>query len=317
VSASVAGDHHGHSHGHAHTLVHAEGPGDRRRLGIALALITAFLVGEVVAAVFAESIALLADAGHMLVDALALAASLIAARLAARPAAGSLTFGYKRAEILSALANGVTLLVVAVAITVEAVHRLIDPADVAGGVVLVVAAVGIAVNLTAVRVLTGSVRRSLNLEGALRHVLTDLYAFAGTFLAGLIIVTTGFERADPVASLGVAGLMLPAAWGLLSASVRVLLEAAPAGIDPADLTRDLRADPRVESVHDVHVWEITSGFPALSAHVLVERGADCHAVRRDLEALLATHYSIEHTTLQVDHAAEHLLSIEQRPAADG
>jgi cobalt-zinc-cadmium efflux system protein len=303
----------GGQHGHAPMLLPADAPGDRRRLVVALALLTGFFAGEVVAAFLAHSVALLADAGHMLVDIGALAASLAAARLAARPARGALTFGYVRAEILSAQGNGVTLIVVGVAVLVEAVRRLVHPVHVTGGTLIAVAAVGIAVNLVVVRVLAGSVRRSLNVEGSLRHVLTDLYAFIGTAVAGLIVVTTGWERADPVASLVVVALMLQAGWALLVESGRILLEAAPAGTDPDVVARELVADPRVESVHDIHVWLITSGFPALAAHVLVNPAADCHAVRRDLEALLAERHGIRHTTLQVDHAAEHLLSIEHRP----
>lgn len=306
-----------HPHEHLHELLPADTPQDRRRITIALALICAFMVGEVVAAVFAQSVALLADAGHMLVDAAALGASLIASRLAARPPSATLTFGYKRAEILSALFNGTTLVVVGVAVLVEAVHRLIHPADVAGGVLVVVAAIGVVVNLVAVTVLTGTARRSLNLDGALRHVLTDLYAFIGTAIAGVVVLTTGWRRADPVASLVVVAMMLVAGWSLLVASGRVLLEAAPSGVDAVGIATDLRADPRVDSIHDVHVWSITSGFPALAAHVLVKPSADCHDVRRDLEQMLAAKYGIAHTTLQVDHAAASLLAIEQRPDAAG
>ena len=300
-------------HGHLLPTGHA---GDRRRLRVALALILAFMAGELVAAVLAHSVALLADAGHMLTDAGALGASLLAARLAARPPSGSMTFGFRRAEVLSAQANGITLLVAAVLLLIESIRRLLHPAPVSGGTLVVVAVVGVVVNLVALNVLTGSVRRSLNVEGSVRHLLTDLYAFVGTALAGVVVLTTGFRRADPIASLVVVALMLVAAWQLLAETGRVLLEAAPVGADPAVIAADLLADPRVESVHDVHVWLITSGFPAFAAHVLVDRAADCHAVRRDLEQLLRDRYALGHTTLQVDHAAEHLLAIEHHPATD-
>jgi cobalt-zinc-cadmium efflux system protein len=301
-------DRHG---GHTH-LVTVSGATERRRLGIALALLVAFLVGEVVAAVLGHSVALLADAGHMLTDAGALAASLVAARYAARPPSGAMTFGFRRAEVLSAQANGVTLLVAAALLLVESIRRLVHPAPVSGATVVVVASVGVVVNLVCVRILTGGGDRSINVEGSLRHLVTDVYAFVGTIVAGVVVITTGFDRADPIASLVIVGLMLVAAWQLLVETGRVLLEAAPAGADPAVIAAELVADPRVESLHDVHVWLISTGFPAFAAHVLVDPGADCHAVRQDLERLLHERHGIEHTTLQVDHSAEQLLTIERR-----
>ncbi|MFL5926733.1 MAG: cation diffusion facilitator family transporter [Gaiellaceae bacterium] len=293
-----------HHHGHDHA-VGAET--EVRPLTIALALILAFMAAEVVVAFVADSLALLSDAAHMLVDAAALGLSVWAARLALRPAAGEMTFGLRRAEILSAQANGVTLLLLGAAIVVESVRRLVTPPDVRGALVLVTACVGAAVNLVALRQVARANRRNLNVEGSYRHLLTDLYAFAGTAVAGLVVWTTGFDRADPVASFLVAGSMLLASWPLLRASGRILLEGAPEGMVPDDIAAALRAHDGVVSVHDLHVWEISSGFPALSAHVLVGREEDCHGIRRELEAVLHERFGIEHTTLQVDHSADRLL----------
>jgi len=291
-----------------HDHRHAE---DRRALAIALTLIVAFLVGEVVAAVIAGSLALLADAGHMLTDAGALAFALFAATLAARPARGRWTFGYKRLEILAAQANGVTLLVVALLIVFGAVRRLVSPSDVRGGIVLIVALVGITVNLAATWVLSRASRESLNVGGAFLHVATDTVAFAGTAVAGGLILATGWDRFDPIASLGVAALMLGASWGLLRESASIFLERSPVGIDPDAVGNALVAEAEVVQVHDLHVWTVTSGFPALAAHVLVAPDADCHAIRRRLERMLHDRFGLEHTTLQVEHAEPRLLTIER------
>jgi cobalt-zinc-cadmium efflux system protein len=289
----------GAADGHRHGVTAGT---DSRHIAIALALITGFLVFEVVTAFIGHSLALLADAGHMLTDAGALAASLVAVRLAQRPAAGSWTFGFKRAEILSAQANGITLLVVSALVAFEAISRLFHPEAVTGGIVVAVAAVGVAVNLAATWVLARASRDSINTRGAFAHVVTDLYAFIGTLVAGIVIIVTGFERADSIASLVVVLLMLRAAWGLLRETGRVLLEAAPEGFAPDEIITAITSQPDVASVHDMHVWLITSGFPALSAHVLVRVPADCHQVRRDLEQLLCERFNLDHTTLQVDHA---------------
>ena len=221
-----------------------------------------------------------------------------------------MTFGFRRAEILSAQTNGATLLVLGLLIVAEGVHRLISPPDVQAPIVVATAAVGALVNIAALRQVARANRTNLNVEGSYRHLLTDLYAFAGTAVAGVVVWTTGFERADPIASLAVAGSMLAAAWPLLRASGRVLLEAAPEGIDPGEVAAVLEAYQGVTDVHDLHIWEISSGFPALSAHVLVERGEDCHRIRRELEQALGDRYGIDHTTLQVEHTSERLLSIE-------
>jgi cobalt-zinc-cadmium efflux system protein len=259
------------------------------------------MAAEVVVALLAGSLALLADAGHMVSDAGAIGLALFAMRLAARPARGAYTYGLKRAEILSALINGATLLGLAGYFVVEAVRRLVDPPQVDGGLVLMVALVGVAVNLLATWVLAKADRSSLNIAGSFQHVLTDLYAFLGTAVAGLVILLTGFTRADPIASLLVAALMAVAGFRLVRDAGRVVLEAAPRGMDPAEIHEALVAQAGVVGVHELHVWEVTSGFPALSAHVTVSNEQDCHARRADLELVLAERFGISHTTLQVDH----------------
>jgi cobalt-zinc-cadmium efflux system protein len=304
------GDHgHGHGGGPGHGVT---AQSDGRYLAIALGLIVTFLVFEVVLAFVGHSLALLADAGHMLTDAGALAASLLALRLARQPAHGPWTFGFKRAEVLSAQANGITLLVISALVAFEAISRLLHPLPVRGGIVVTVAAVGVAVNVAATWVLARANRGSVNVRGAFAHIVTDLYGFIGTLAAGIVIIVTGFERADAIASLIVVGLMLRAAGGLLRETGRILLEAAPEGYAPGDIIAAITGRPEVASVHDVHVWLITSGFPALSAHVLVRRPADCHQVRRDLEQLLCDRFGLDHTTLQVDHAPDELLTIGGR-----
>jgi cobalt-zinc-cadmium efflux system protein len=305
---------HDHSHHHHHAPARET---ERAALKAALALILCFMLAEVTVGVLASSLALLSDAAHMLTDATALAVALIAARLAARPAAGAMTYGLGRAEIFSAQANGVTLLILSVVIVVDAVQRLVSPPSVDGLPVLIVALVGIAVNLAAATILArgSGERRSLNLEGSYRHIVTDLYGFIATAAAAGIILATGFDRADAIASLLIAGLLLHAAYGLLRASGRVFMEAAPAGIDPDEIGRALAGWPGVVEVHDLHVWEVTSGFPALSAHVVVRAGDDCHELRRSLQRLVSDRFEISHTTLQVDHEAapQQPLQIELAP----
>jgi len=284
---------------------------DRRALAIALALIVVFLVAEVVAALIAGSLALLADAGHMLTDAGALAFALFAATLASRPAHGRWTFGYKRLEILAAQVNGITLLVVALLIVYGSVRRLISPDEVRGGIVVAVALAGIGVNLAATGVLARASRESLNVRGAFLHVATDSVAFAATAIAGALILVTGWDRFDPIASLCVAALMLWASWGLLHESSSIFLERSPSGIDPEAVGRAIVAEPDVVEVHDLHVWTVTSGFPALAAHILVAPDSDCHAIRRHLEQMLHDRFELEHTTLQVEHAEPRLLTIQR------
>ena len=292
------------AHGHEH------GPGaasDRRYLLIALALLTAFMAGEVIVAVLSGSLALLSDAGHMLADVGAIAGALWAISLAARPPSGKWTYGLKRAEILSAAGNGITLLVVSGIVTAEAISRLIHPPAVDGGPVIAVAVAGIVVNVAASGVLARGNRSSLNVEGAFRHVLTDLYGFIGTLIAGIIIVTTGYTRADAIASLIVVALMVKAAWELLRDSGRVLLEAAPENMDLEDLRAHLARVPHVLGVHDLHAWTVTSGLPALSAHIVIEDSCfnDGHAPRLldQLQECLAGHFDIEHSTFQLEATA--------------
>jgi cobalt-zinc-cadmium efflux system protein len=237
----------------------------------------------------------------MLTDAFAIVFALVAMRIAARPPEGGYTYGLRRAEILSAQLNGLTLILLAVYFVYESVHRLLDPPAVDGVLVFWTSLSGIGVNLAATWLLSRADRGSLNVEGAFQHILNDLYAFISTAVAGLVVWTTGFARADVVASLVVAGLMVKAGYGLLRDAGRVLMEAAPAGIDPAEVGARMAGRTCVKEVHDLHVWEVTSGYPALSAHVLVEVGGDCHAVRRDLQEMLADAYGITHTTLEVDH----------------
>jgi cobalt-zinc-cadmium efflux system protein len=221
-----------------------------------------------------------------------------------------MTFGLKRVEILAAQVNGITLLVLAALIAIEGVRRLLDPPGVDGALVLVVALAGIVVNLAATAVLAGANRQSLNVEGAFQHILTDLFAFIGTAVAAAAILLTGFDQADAIASLLVAALMLRSAYGLLRDSGRIFLEAAPKGIDPDRIGRTMAAQPGVVEVHDLHVWEVTSEFPALSAHVIVGRDDDCHRVRLQLADLLERECGIHHTTLQVEHELERLVQIE-------
>jgi cobalt-zinc-cadmium efflux system protein len=288
---------HDHDHDHARTA-------DRRALATALALIAALMAFEVTMGIVAGSLALLADAGHMLTDALALAGALVAARLATRRPGGQWTFGLGRAEILAAQANGLTLVLVGIWVVYGATRRLVSPPDVRGGVVLVVALVGVAVNLVATLVLSRASRESLNVRGAFLHVATDLAAFAGTAVAGALVLVTGWDRFDPIAGLLVAALMARSAWSLLRESGRIFMEASPAGIDPAAVARSLAEDDDVVEVHDLHVWTVTSGFPALAAHVLVTPGADCHAARRRLQRVLEERFHLRHVTLQVDHVAQ-------------
>lgn len=297
-----------HDHGHAHAAV---GPDtDSRRLWTALGLIISFMAVEVVVGLLVHSLALLSDAAHMLTDAGALGMSLVVIRLMARPAEGNLTFGLKRTEILSAQANGYTLLALSIWIIYEGIHRIISPPNPGGLAILIVALVGIGVNLLATYQLAKANRQSMNIEGSFQHILTDLAAFIFTAIAGALILTTGFERADGIASLIIAAIMIRAAYGLLRDSGRVLLEAAPAGINVTEVGQVLAQHPHVENVHDLHVWTVASGFPSLSAHVLVHPGDDCHTIRRELENLIDNRFGIDHTTLQVDHApSDHLVTI--------
>ncbi len=298
-------EHRHETHGHSHV---APPDADWRWLAAATGLIVAFMAGEVVAGLVAHSLALLSDAAHMLTDAAAIGLALVTVRVAGRPAQGGYTYGLRRGEILSAQANGITLVLLAAWLAYEAARRLITPQPVTGGLMLGVALAGVVVNLAAswllARANSRDGRRSLNMEGAVAHVLTDLYAFGATVAAAIVVLATGFNRADAIATLVVVVLMVRAGSGLIRASGRIFLEAAPAGLDLAALGTAMAGRPHVAEVHDLHIWEITTGMPAASAHVLVEPHQDCHAVRADLEELLSREYGITHLTLQVDHLPE-------------
>jgi cobalt-zinc-cadmium efflux system protein len=287
------------AHDHDHGRVDS-----RRALALALALTAAYTVTEVVGGLAAGSLALLADAAHMLSDNVAIALALVAVWLAAKPATPERTFGYKRAEVLAALANGVLLVALAIWIFVEAAMRLGDPGDPLGGWMLAIALLGLVVNVAAGAVLSRARRDSLNVEAAFRHVFADLLGSIGVAAAAIVILTTGWAQADPVVSIVIGVLVLASAWSILRDSTAILLESTPRGLDVESLGRRLAGAPGVVEVHDLHVWTITSGFPALSAHVLVRPGEDCHGRRRQLEQLLHDEFGIDHTTLQVDHAAD-------------
>ena len=287
---------HGHDHGHA--------GGGRGALAAALVLVLGLLVAEVVFGIVAGSLALLADAGHMLTDAAALGLALFAAAVSARPARGGWTFGFRRVEVVAAQTNGIALVLVGAWIVYSAIRRLIDPTDVRGGIVLVVALAGAAVSLVGALLLAGPSRRSLNARGAFLHVAADLGAFLGTAVAGALVLATGWDRFDPLASLVVAGLIFWSAALLLRDATRILLEVSPSGTEPPVVARAILEVPEVVEVHDLHVWTVGSGFPSVSAHVLVRPDADCHHVRRDVAAMLAERFGLNHSTLQVEHGEQ-------------
>jgi cobalt-zinc-cadmium efflux system protein len=307
-------DHEGHHHDHAGHSHGVSAHADRRYLTIALVLIVGFMAFEIVIGIVAHSLALLSDAAHMLTDAGAIALSLLVMRFVQRPGGETLTYGRRRAEVLSGQANSAVLLVLGVLVAYEAIWRLVTPPDVAGVLVTAVAAAGVVTNIAAAWVLAKANRQSLNIEGSFQHILTDLYAFIGTLVAGIVIVFTGFDRADAIASLVVAALMFRSGFDLQRKAIRVLLEGAPEGLSPNEIGMAMAHGTHVKQVHDVHVWELAPGHPVLTAHVLVARDSDCHAVRRSLEQMLKERFTIGHTTLQVDHAPEELLSIRRRGA---
>jgi cobalt-zinc-cadmium efflux system protein len=289
---------------------------NRRTLALVLALTLAITAVELVGGLFTGSLALLADAVHMLSDNLALGLALIAVWLAGRPSTPERSFGYQRAEVLAALVNGLVLVGLAIWIFIEAWGRISDPPEVLGGWMLAVALVGLTANLVAAGILARTAHSSLNMQAALRHVIADALGSAGVVVAALVILTTGWRYADPLVGAVIAVLVLASSWSVLRDSVNILLEGTPRGIDAEALGRRLSQMDGVVDVHDLHVWTITSGFVALSAHVLVEPGDDCHARRRELERVLADEYGIEHTTLQVDHArpASKVVSIRRSGA---
>ncbi len=302
----MAHSHPDHDHGHSHD--HGRGA-DRRALSVVFALTASYMVVEVVGGLVTGSLALLADAGHMLSDAFSLGLALVAVWLAQRPATPNRSFGYKRAEILAALLNGATLVAISVWIFVESYNRLWEPPEILGGWMLAVAALGLVVNVAGALILSRSGGESLNVQGALRHVVADIMGSVGAIAAALVILATGWRYADPLISALIGVLVLASSWKLLRDSTNILLEGTPPGIDANKVGESMAAAQGVREVHDLHVWTITSGFPALAAHVLVGHDEDCHARRRDLEDLLAREYSIKHTTLQVDHAGDHTATL--------
>jgi cobalt-zinc-cadmium efflux system protein len=295
-----------HSHDHRAS--------SRRALTTVLVLTVAFTVVEIVGGFVTDSLALLADAGHMLSDTFAIGLALVALTLASRPSTPRRSFGFQRAEILAAFVNGLTLVLISGWIIWEAVGRFRDPPDVLGGWMLAIAATGLVVNTVSALILARSEHQSLNVRAAFRHVLADLLGSAGVIVAAVVILLTGWTTVDPLVSVAIALLILGSAWGVLRDSTAILMEQAPSGVDADAVAQAITDVPGVTSVHDLHVWTITSGFDALSAHVLVGRGQDCHGLRREIERVLEARFEITHTTLQVDHDASDAL-IELRPAA--
>jgi cobalt-zinc-cadmium efflux system protein len=279
-------------------------------MAIALAVNLALVVAGVVGAVVFDSVALFADAGHVLSDAAAIGIGLFAATIAARPARGRRTFGFGRTEIIAALVNGVLLVGVAVLVFVEAIARLSDPPDVVGAGVIVIGAVGLAGNVAATLVLMSGDRSDLNLEGVLRHSAADALGSIGVVVSGVVVLATGWAYADPIVGIAIGVLILLGSWGLVREALDVLMEAAPAGIDVQQVGQAMAAVPGVREVHDLHVWTVTSGFPALAAHVMTAHDEDVDEVRARVERVLHDSFGIHHTTLQV--MAERLLTIEDR-----
>lgn len=309
----------GHSHEgneHSHQGYGDSTRADKRALAIVFTLTATFTVVEVIGGIITGSLALLADAGHMLSDDLSLGLALFAVWLAGRPATPNRSFGYKRAEILAALFNGVTLVAISIWIFIEAYRRFQEPPEILGGWMLAVAVVGLLVNVVGALILSRSEGESLNVQGALRHVIADVLGSVGAIVAASIILLTGWRYADPLISILIGLLVFGSSWKLLRDSVNILLEQTPRSIDATEVGKKMASAEGIKEVHDLHIWTITSGFPALAAHVLVGRDENCHARRRDLEELLAREYGIEHTTLQVDHVGEHygaLHSLQFRP----
>jgi cobalt-zinc-cadmium efflux system protein len=288
---------------HAHLALDARRAENRRRLWIALAINAGLLVATVLGGVLTGSLALLADAGHLVSDVGAIALGLLAATLAVRSGGPRRTFGLQRTEVLAALLNGIALVAIAVVIVVAAIGRFSDPPEVEGAGVLALGLVGLAGNLAATWVLSQGGREDLNLEGVLRHSVADALGSAGVIVSGTVILATGWKPIDPLASLAIAGLVLASSWRLIAEPVNVLLEAAPAGVDVERMGKRMLGIENVREVHDLHLWTVTSGFETLAAHVVVTRGADRDLVRRELEVLLREEFGVEHTTLQMEEEA--------------
>jgi cobalt-zinc-cadmium efflux system protein len=284
------------AHDHAHSAAAAH----RGRLTAVFAVTLVILVVELVGAALSGSLALLADAGHVLTDGAGVGLALLAIRFAARPATPQRTFGYYRLEILAAVANAVLLFGVAGFVLVEAWRRLSEPPAVASGLMLAVAAVGLVANAVSMWLLRDGQRTSLNMRGAYLEVWGDLLGSVAVLAAAVVIALTGFRAADPIASAVIAVAIVPRTWRLLREAVDVLLEAAPKGVDLAEVRRHLVETPGVTDVHDLHAWTITSGLPVLSVHVVLERDADAGKVLDGLGACLAGHFDIEHSTFQLE-----------------
>ena len=284
----------------AHDHHHSAAAAHRGRLRAVFAITVAVLVVEVAGAALSDSLALLADAGHVLADGAGIGLALLAIRFAARPATPQRTFGYYRLEILAAVVNAVLLFGVAGFVLIEAWRRLTEPPEVASGLMLAVATVGLVANAVSMWLLRGGQQQSLNLRGAYLEVWGDLLGSVAVLAAAAVIAVTGFQAADPIASVLIGVAILPRTWGLLREAVDVLLEATPKGIDVEEVRRHLVETPGVTEVHDLHAWTITSGLPVLSAHVVLERGADAGKVLDGLGACLAGHFDIEHSTFQLE-----------------
>ena len=305
---------HSHDHRHDHAGHHHHGGGSLRSLTIALALNAAYTLFEAIAAIAAGSLSLLADAGHNLSDVVALSVAAGAVLLARRPATPNRSFGFRRAEILAALVNAVSLIVIAIIVFVGAVRRFSDPPDVPGGWLVVVATIGLAVNLIGAAAVFRRGGQDLNLRAAYIHLVGDALGSIAVVVTGVVILTTGWEYADPIMGVLIAVYLVISSWSVLRESTLVLLEATPRGMDAEEIGRAIAGEQCVVEVHDLHVWQITSGFPSLSAHVLVHEGDDCHGVRREIERMLSERFGITHTTLQVDHEhTDALLTITPRP----
>jgi cobalt-zinc-cadmium efflux system protein len=280
----------------------------------ALGINVALLVAEAIGGIVTGSLAVLADAGHLLSDAGSIALALIAARLAALPAAGRRTFGYQRSEVLAALVNGLLLVVVSIAVAFAAVGRFSDPPRIDGWGVLAPGVLGLAGNVVATVILARGQREDVNLEGVLRHSAADALGSIGVVVAGAFVLFGGSPVIDPIVGLLIAVLILASSWRLIKEPVDVLMEAAPAGMDVEGIGAAICGEEGVRSVHDLHVWTVTSGFGAIAAHVVVAQGADRDLIRRRLELTLGERYGIGHTTLQMEEeASQELLRVENAP----
>ena len=288
--------------GHSHASAASMGGRHKKRLYAVLALTSTYLVVEVVGGLATGSLALLADAGHMLTDVLGLTMALIAIKLGERAASARRTYGYYRTEILAALANAVLLVVVAVYVLFEAYRRFREPPEVLGGWMMVVAVIGLGVNLTGMLILTKGAGESLNVKGAYLEVLGDTLGSVGVIVAAVIILVTGWELADPIIGVGIGLFIIPRAFNLLREAVNVLLEGVPAGITLDEVRAALAALPGVKGVHDLHVWAITSGMHAMSGHLVVEDVSRSQTLLTEAQALLHDRFAIAHTTLQLEPA---------------